>query len=293
MKNKRYCAGFVWIAIFTLAPFSYAQMETESAESVPSGISDSDYQRLQVKKQSLDTERLSLESARQEFNSECGQVSSEDMQKVESCRLRYDMLNRLIDTYDQNMEEYKTDRDATKKKYDTAAVSFEKGVQGSPPVDLRDKNVDRTVLLDYETRAIDPRLREKVMAAFDDAQLDLEVVQSDPRLISLTWRLIELDREKAELDKWIPLKYQEVKAEIRKQKPELSEEDLAWEVFWDQRTKKVAEHARRFDRGWKKKKEAIDREFEVTLAIAKKEYAEKKAEILIRERWRKGLEAAP
>src|SRR3989338_8627757 len=142
MKNKRYCAGIVWIALCTLAPFSYAQMETESAESVPLGISDSDYQRLQAKKQSLDTERLSLESARQEFNSECEHVSSEDIQKVETCRLRYDMLNRLIDNYGQDMEDYKSDKDATKNKYATTVISFEKGVQGSPPVDLRDKNVD-------------------------------------------------------------------------------------------------------------------------------------------------------
>ena len=118
----------------------------------------------------------------------------------------------------------------------------------------------------------------------------MEVVQRDSRMITLTRCLMGLDKEKAELDKWIPVKYQEVKAEIRKQNPGLSEEDLAWEVFWDQRTKKAAEHARRFNRARKKKKEALDREFDDMLKAAKREYAEKKAEDIIRERWRKGRE---
>lgn len=272
-------------------PFSYAQMETENAEVIPSGLSGSDYQRLSAKKESLDSARVSLEDAKEEFNSECEYVSSEDRQKVETCRLRYEILNRLMDNYDRDLEGYKSDIEKTKEQYSSAVTLFEKGVPGSPPVDLRDKDVEGAVLLDYQTRKIDPGLLKKVIASFDEARLDMEVVQSDPRMITLTRRLMGLESKKSELDKWIPQKYQEVKAAIRKQNPGLSEEDLAWEVFWDQRVKKVAEHARGFDRAWKKEKEALDREFDDMLKIAKREYAQKKAEGVIRERWRKGLDA--
>lgn len=272
-------------------PFSFAQTDTESAEGVPAGISGSDYQRLSAKKESLDSARISLEAAKEEFNSECEYVSSEDRQKVDTCRLRYDMLNRLMDNYDRDLEDYKSDIAKIKEQYSSTVTLFEKGVPGSPPVDLRDKDVEGAVLLDYQTRKIDPPLLEKVIASFDEARLDMEVVQNDPRMITLTRRLMGLESKKAELDRWIPLRYQEVKAEIRKQNPGLSEEDLAWEVFWDQRTKKVAEHARGFDRAWKKEKEALDREFDDMLKIAKREYAQKKAEGIIRERWRKGLDA--
>ena len=45
MKNKKYFAVILWLCVFAPMSFSYAQMETESAEGVPAGISDSDYPR--------------------------------------------------------------------------------------------------------------------------------------------------------------------------------------------------------------------------------------------------------
>jgi len=122
MKNFPYC-GTIFFAIFVLVflfcPAIFAQ-EIEKADSVPSDISDTDYQDLVQRRQTLDERRETLTGKMDTFNAACGSVSSDNTAQVDQCTHdRQDLISK-IDDYKRDLVEYEKEilkaRSAATKK---------------------------------------------------------------------------------------------------------------------------------------------------------------------------------
>ena len=114
----------------TFAPV-FAQ-QVEEAESVPSGISNVDYQFLVQQKKHLDETRGLLVKDIDVFNSDCGKVSSSDSAKIEDCTRRQELILARVDTYNRDLVRYQESIQRAREKA-PKIVGFEKGDKNSAP----------------------------------------------------------------------------------------------------------------------------------------------------------------
>ncbi|GEM_PF-3414087 len=122
----------IFLAAFFITAPSFAQ-QVEEAASVPSGISNVDYQFLVEQKKHLDETHGLLVKDVDAFNSDCGKVSSSDSGKIEECTKRQELILARVDTYNRDLVRYQESIQRAQAKA-PKIIGFEKGDKNSAPV---------------------------------------------------------------------------------------------------------------------------------------------------------------
>ncbi len=291
--------------------------ELEGAAVVPAGISEAEYQILQSEKRLLDSDRVSIEADIATLNANCSQVSSDDPDKVEACRLRYNLVIQRIERYNESLQNYQQQIQRAQAAQRASGEIF----VDSNVVDLRDaptQTVNLEVVdggftkaaellvqkrkeqaerekreaswghsFDPETRLINPLWIEEITATFDQDDLALEAALADPRMKDITQRSMAFENEKRQVDLDFFSTHAMIKEELKKQYPDMLDQGLDLKALEDPRMTVVTRRSMEFEKTAQQRQAELDKEFYATLEAAKKDIAEKKAEQILRERWRK------
>lgn len=340
----------VIIALIITLQISIARAEDIDREeavsevaTVPSGLSNAEYERLLNQKISLDTKRAQLLSEISKFNADCGKVSSKDKAKIESCRLRYQLIEGRKSRYNEEVSAFKTEilkakqsihndpmvvdlRDATTGTVNISAIkgnipetigpSAQKGLKITEPptpeaqhlawimaerqkaIKLKEwqakdewaKKVREAVFKaeqeDPETRYVDPMLLDKIKKTFDQDKLELEACMTDPMVQAATKRSMAFEKEKRDIESEYFSTLDTVKKDLKPQYPGLPDNSLDLKAIEDSRMKAVAKRSMEFEKTAPERKKSLDDQFYNNLKKAKEKLADKKAEEILRDKWR-------
>lgn len=312
-----------------------------AAITVPSGLSDSEYRKLLNKKLSLDEMRANLLSDIAKFNADCGRVSSKDKEKIENCRLRYQLLEGRKSRYNEEVNSYAAEiqkaiqfassdpmvvdlRDAGSQTVNMDVVNGgftkarqEKGLKIKEPptpeaqhlawimaerqkaIKLKEwqakdewaKKVREAVFKaeqeDPETRIISPALLDEIKKTFDQDKLELEACMTDPMVQEATKRSMAFDKERRSIESEYFSTLDTVKKDLKPQYPGLPDQALDLKAIEDPRMKAVAKKSMEFEKTAPEKEKVLNNQFYSTLKKAKEDLADKKAEEVLRDKWRK------
>ncbi len=308
----------------------------QEAAGIPTGLSDTDFQRLQQQKQSLDKDRELLLSEIEKLNADCSRVSAKDTAAVDSCRERQQILKEGMSSYHQEVGLYQSAieqaqaaanefidsdrvdlRDAPSNTVNIAAVKGGPRLVSTPPPQpptvvpppdtdpdylwYRQKREEAAneprqtenafwwpdYIPDPETRWINPLWIEEVKGTFNPNSIELEAALNDPQMQEITKKSCELGVQNKKYKDEFFSTLETVKSELRSQNLGSSEQQLDITALKDPRVDSISRQWMAFEKVAAEREKELDKQFFARLKVAKEELADKKAEQVLRDQWRR------